>query len=140
MTVDARTENNYTIVFTVSWGLVTQEMLRSWDLCLEGVEYGACGVALLLVHKLTDYIVVERAVRGTGIDYWLGPRELLADPLPLQHAARLEASGILRGDTARITARLKEKLDQTAPTDATLLPAYAAVVEFGSPASWLVRK
>ena len=57
-----------------------------------------------------------------------------------QRSARFEASGILTGSEATIRARVKQKLAQTNPTGKSGLPAYVAVVEFGSPEARFLAK
>jgi hypothetical protein len=104
----------------------------------EATEYGACGIALLVALRLTGMTFVERSAKGTGIDYWLG-NERSPEGI-FQSAARLEVSGILNGDDAKITARVNAKLHQTQPSDPSGLPAYVAVVEFRRPEARFVRK
>jgi hypothetical protein len=123
--------------FAIHWPQpVSQQLFDTWDDEQECTEYGACGVAILLILDLTAYTVIRRARKGQGVDYWLGHKDAVQ---PFQEAARLEVSGILSGDDAAIQARTRAKLRQTAPTDGPL-PAYVVVVEFGSPASRMVRK
>lgn len=110
--------------------------LALWDQD-EATEYGACGVAALLLLALTDYTIVRKARRGEGVDYWLAYRD--ADP-PFQEAARVEVSGIFDGDEHSIKARVTQKLRQTSRSDLTGVPAYVAVVEFGRPLSHLERR
>lgn len=43
-----------------------------------------------------------------SFDYWLGQKE---DDIPFEDKARLEVSGILKGTTAQINRRLKEKME-----------------------------
>ena len=81
------------------------------------------------------YEVVERAVKGTGIDYWLGDE---TEGPPFQHKARLEVSGILsakgteRDVEREVAGRVKEKEQQT-QSSGVVLPVYVIVVEFGRP-------
>jgi hypothetical protein len=88
--------------------------------------------------KLTGIPLVERSAKGTGVDYWLSAG--VEEHGLFQHAARLEVSGILDGEESAISARLRKKLVQTEPSDNTGLPAYVAIVEFGSPETRLVKK
>jgi hypothetical protein len=93
-------------------------------------EYGAYGVALVMVKHLTGKVVVERSRKGTGFDYWLGER----DDEMFQQTTRLEVSGILVGDHSKIDSRVATKVLQTARSDGQL-PAYVVIVEFGGPVS-----
>jgi hypothetical protein len=57
-----------------------------------------------------------------------------------QRKARLEVSGILRGDTRRINSRVREKMEQTKQSDQLSIPAYIAVIEFSTPRSKVVQR
>lgn len=100
----------------------------------EATEMGACGVALLALRNLANRIVLQRARKGMGFDYWVGP----AEGSLLQQAEHLEVSGIRRGSESAIKARLLEKTRQT-QRFRTTTPAWVAVVEFSSPVLRLVK-
>lgn len=89
--------------------------------------------------KLTDLTIIERSRKGTGFDYWLGNQDSTAI-LPFQHMARLEVSGIRKGNQSQINARVKQKTEQTGASDAEGLPAYIIVVEFSRPISIVSAK
>ncbi len=114
---------------------VTEQLVRAFGDPEEATEYGACGVAILSILELTDYTVIRRSFKSTGVDYWLCKQE----DLLFQDAARLEVSGILIGDNNTVRARLRKKEKQTTPTDGSL-PVYIVVVEFGTPLSHMVKK
>lgn len=102
-------------------------------------EYGAYGIAALLMPYLTGLTVIERSIKGTsfGFDFWLGS---IDDPNSLfQRKARLEVSGIRRGSESIIKSRVNMKLEQISPSD-TLCPGYVCVVEFGTPRTHVVEK
>ena len=103
----------------------------TWSDLQEATEYGAYGVAILIVLRLTDTRQVERSAKGTGVDYWMGDAKERSGIF--QRAARLEVSGILRGDETKVAARLAKKLAQTKQSDEAGLPAYVAIVDFGRP-------
>ncbi len=117
--------------FSLEWdGDVTDQMLRSYKDELETTEQGAVCISVLMAKQLTDYTVIERSWRGTGIDYWLGYED---DPL-LQRAARLEISGIkAESATNTVTTRYEQKKKQASQSANTLLPAYISIVEFSNP-------
>ncbi|UBF26677.1 hypothetical protein K9N68_01325 [Kovacikia minuta CCNUW1] len=117
---------------------ITDQMLRCWNDQEYTTEQAAYGVAFMLVRRLTEYTVIERSRRGTGFDYWLGHSNQ-PGALPFQNKVRLEVSGIRKGEDSRIKARVKQKLDQTNPSDGAL-PAYIVVVEFSKPRSVMVQK
>ena len=106
---------------------VTEQMRGSYDPD-EATEFGACGVAILVIRDQTGH-TVQRAFRGNGFDYWIGTVEA---ERPFQQMARLEVSGIRRGGPRLVRARLRQKLAQVRSSDVTL-PAYAIVVEFSRP-------
>ena len=102
-------------------------------------EYGAYGIAALIMPHLTNLTIIERSVKGKGLgfDFWLGSIE---DTAPLfQRKARLEVSGIRTGSEPLIQSRVNMKLKQISPSD-TVAPGYIAVVEFGTPKAQVVEK
>ena len=123
--------------FKVHWeNDIPDQARNAWDDKQELTEYGACGVAVLLILRLTDFTVIRRARKGTGVDYWLAHKN--TDKL-FQDAARLEVSGIMNGDANAIKARVNRKRKQTQLSDG-VLPAFIVVVEFSKPESHLVQK
>lgn len=134
LTVRGDVNNRY----SVRWHPVDDQAHRAWGDAEGATEYGAAGIAALLVEKALPYTVIRRARIGNGFDYWLGDKN---KNLPVQRdAARLEVSGIRRGDGNRIRARVREKLKQMGRSDDMLLPAYAIVVEFGNPLAEVRKK
>jgi hypothetical protein len=124
--------------FTVHWDIdISDQIIRSWKDEQELAEYGACGIAILLILKLTGYTVIERSKKGTGVDYWLGYKDAA---LPFQNAARLEVTGILNGNNSSVKARLSKKTEQVKQSDSSGLPAFIAIVEFSAPQSHVVQK
>lgn len=116
-----------------------QQARRSWDPD-EATEQGACGVAALLIDGLTEYTIVERAMRwigtpgrSTGFDYWLDRKGASRDDSRLLGEARLEVSGIRIGSRKDVAERVRRKTRQTTQSDWLQIPAYVAVVEFGTP-------
>jgi len=134
---DCRVDGAYHGVHRLEWLKTSAQVRRTWADPDEAVEYGACGMAALLVADHTDLVVVERSRKGKGFDYWLGPRN--EDPELFQKVARLEVSGIGSGSDSEIGARVKQKMTQTTVSDGTL-PAYIVVFEFGAPQARMVTK
>jgi hypothetical protein len=126
------------VIFNLVWS--SKPVVNGWKATAKLTENAATAIAFFLVIELTEYSVIEESRIGTGIDYWLGYNEAheLYDEDNFLNA-RLEISGI-RNNAASIAGRIKEKLNQTFPSDSTLLPAYVVVTEFGSPAAVLVKK
>lgn len=125
-------------VLKVNWeSEATEQIKRAWNDEQDLTEFGACGIAILLILKLTNFTVIQRARKGSGIDYWLGYKD---SDIPFQNSARLEVSGILTGDEKTIASRANQKLKQTEPSDNLSLPAFVAIVEFSKPQTYLVKK
>ncbi len=127
--------------FSLDWNATTRQIQRCWADPDEATELGACGIAALLIHALTDLTIVQRSRRGKGFDYWLGRRD--DDPdLLFQGRTRLEVSGVRRGADAIVNAREREKQRQVAryaTAGLTGIPAIIVVVEFGMPRSKVTR-
>jgi len=102
---------------------------------VKATEFGACAIALLLIHELTPFVAVEQAMRGTTVDYYLA-ESATDDTLVFNRSARLEVSGILaaaKGNT--VAARLDSKRHRHKPESD--LPTLVAIVEFGLPQATL---
>jgi hypothetical protein len=122
-----------TITTRLVWTEVGPELDSTWADLKEATEYGAYAVGIVVCLRITSSTRVERcAQEGTGIDLWV------TDSVPddkgiFQRCSRLEVSGILHDDQNRIKSRQRQKTTQTKRSDDTGLPAYVAIVEFGSP-------
>lgn len=122
-------EGEFSTRFQLNWQPATEQARRCWNDEEYTTEQAAYGIAFLLILQLTDLTVIERSRKGTGFDYWLGNQNSTAT-LPFQRMARLEVSGIRKGNRGQINARVKQKTEQTRASDAEGLPAYIIVVEF----------
>lgn len=152
---------DFDATYQLTWTPVTQQARRTWYDDEEATEDGTAGISTLLVNREIGQVVVLRARkstpgRPTGFDYWLGDdrkddmteaersaTESLAGILGddgLVARTRVEVSGIRNGNDARIGARIRLKLNQMRRSDASGLPAYAIVVEFGSPIAEIRKK
>ena len=129
--VEIRARGHIVGSYSAKWPLITDQTRRSWNDEQEATEDGASGVAILLVELETPYSVIRRSRKGTGIDYWLG----YASDSTFQRKARMEVSGIRKGNPREVMARVRQKLNQTRASDPIYrdLPAYVIVVEFGTP-------
>lgn len=113
----------------IEWQLQLTDAMRSfWNDQEEATEIGANGIAILFMRVLAELTVLERARKGGGFDWWLGKDDNL-----FQEKARLEVSGILKGDRRKVGSRLAAKKKQTKQSDATGFAAYVVIVEFGTP-------
>jgi hypothetical protein len=122
----------------LKWCDVTERDAGTWADLQEATEYGAYGIAIIVALPLTETPRVERSAKGTGVDYWVGDGK---DQRGIfQRTARLEVSGILKGDKTKIAARLREKLVQTKRSDKAGLPAYVVIVDFGGTEARFVKR
>ncbi len=133
--VEIIVSGDFTARFKLRWQAVTQQMLLCWNDQEVTTEQAAYGIAFLIIGQLTDLTVIERSSKGTGFDYWLGTIDIGGESL-FQNKVRLEVSGISKGNHSRVKARVKQKKDQTQPSDGEF-PAYIIVVEFSTPLSFL---
>ncbi len=133
-------------------GSYDQKMELNWDFivddninrCYEdqetATEWGATGISFLLILRLTQFTAIERSRKGTGFDFWLGHREDV-DQYIFSNKARLEISGIRKGNVNDVNKRAKIKIKQTDRSDETTqLPAYISIVEFSQPYSRISEK
>jgi hypothetical protein len=137
--VELKIDGTFTAKYKVYWQEVTDQMRRCWNDPEVTTEHAAYGVSFLLIRNLTEYTVIHRSRKGTGFDFWLG-KEKGEEDLRLETKARLEVSGIRKGDDNLIKARMVQKLDQIKLSDSLGLPAYVVVVEFSKPLSQVVKK
>lgn len=137
--VDMAMKGIHTHTFQVFWPEVTEQARRSWNDMDEATEFGACGVAISLILRCTSYTVIERSRKGSGFDYWLGHQED-KHLLTFEKKARLEVSGIQNGTNSQVKTRVQNKINQTKRSGSSGLPAYIAVIEFGSPCAEVVQE
>jgi hypothetical protein len=120
----------------------TPESKRGWREPKDLAHYGALAIAFHIATSLTEYQVVDQARSdGGGFDYYLCFKE--GDPRynPDNFMnARLEISGINNGDFKALTKRVREKLEQTNPSDSWNIPAYVIVTEFSKPIVYIKKK
>jgi hypothetical protein len=114
-------------------------MKRAYNDDDEATEWGAVGIAILVVRASTGFTAIERAKKGPGFDYWLGPRSAKGE-LPFQNKARLEVSGLRKGTDSEIEARVAAKVEQTKKSDSMRVKAFIVVVEFGMPQVQVVER
>lgn len=126
-------QGQFEVQYDMGWEHPTEQTRRTYADPQEATEEGATAVAIAVVVDSTEYVVVERAMKSGGFDYWLGYE-------PAVLAARLEISGIRDGTASSIKARMKQKLEQMSPSDDSGFPGYAVVVEFGRPEARVEKK
>lgn len=120
------------INYSIKWNdQFTDQIDRSWKDQTYATEHGAVCLAILVAMKLTNYTIIERSVKNTGFDYWLGNKD--DNGILFQNKARLEISGIFKGDKKTFNSRVKVKLTQTDKSDHLNIPAYISIIEFSKP-------
>ncbi len=120
----------------VTWTATDDQTRRCYADLQFATEFGAYGIAVLLVESLTNLTVFERSRKGTGFDFWLAPKGS-SNPL-FQDKSKLEVSGLLDGDETDIRSRLREKVTQLI-RGGVPLPGYGVVVHFGAPESRVAK-
>jgi hypothetical protein len=122
--------------FQLFWDDLDSRVDTTYGDLEEVTEYGAMGIAVLLSIKLTKYSTVERAMKGKGFDYWIGDK----DDKMFQGKARLEISGIFKGNDSQFKSRIKQKFRQTNISDSTGFDCFVSVVEFSKPIASFLSK
>lgn len=116
--------------------------VNSWRDELQIANFGAVGIALLLMKSLLEIISFEEGVIGTGIDFWVSTKDYLKAQIPfMEREARLEISGILEEKPSNtVNMRIGKKRKQMHPTDHLELTGWIIVVEFKTPKSKIEKK
>jgi hypothetical protein len=132
---------NQTLNYLVIWASeLTIQMSRSMNDNERATDYGAMGLAILLVLQLTEYQHFTVSQKGTGIDFFLFKEEPF-DADILHANARLEVSGMRKASkTNTIAIRLKQKSEQVKSSDEMGIDAYISITEFNKPTSILVTR
>jgi hypothetical protein len=116
--------------FTIEWKDIFNEQIdRAWKDQFYTTEHGAICLVIIYTIENSEYTIIERSARKNGFDYWLGEK----DDILFQQKARLEISGIFKGDESALNKRYKTKLTQTDSSDNLKIPAIIGVVEFSKP-------
>lgn len=116
---------------------VDEAMRRTHRNLKDATELGALVVIASVVHDLTEELILDQAVEGTRIDYWLGQRG--EGPL-YQKLTRIEISGILReapNNTIEHRVRNKRERLRKNPDERT---ATIAIVAFSQPKAVMERE
>jgi hypothetical protein len=130
-------EGTIQATFNLTWEPVSQQVKDMHDDWVYAAEQGAYCIALLMIHRLTDYKIIRQAKRQTGFDYWLGDKK---EAYPYTEKARLEVSGLLKGKLKQINWRVKSKFQQSEQSNELRLPIYVMITEFSKPISKMLEK
>ncbi len=131
-------EGDFEREFTLSWsGNVKKE---GWQEKRVSAENGSIAIAFFLILEMTDYEVIQQSIIGTGFDYWLGFKRNHPNYDPDNFLnARLEVSGINRGNESLIQQRVRQKLRQVKLSKGFSISAFIIVTEFGTPKSIMIQ-
>ncbi len=116
-------------LLAVSFGEVSEQLLKSHKDKEYAVEDGAYCLAMLIIEYFTDFTIAEQATKRIGVDYFLNKKGD-ASPTP---SGKLEVSGILKGTKQQINQRIRQKVKQVQKGGFPELTAFIIVVEFSTP-------
>lgn len=121
---------------------IDKSIIKSWKDEFQIANFGAVGIALLLMTELLYFKNFEEGTIGTGIDFWISKKEFQKDQIAFyKREARLEISGILKEKTGNtINMRIGKKKKQITVSDNLGLPGWIIVVEFSTPKSKIIKK
>lgn len=108
---------------------VTKQMERSYRDQGIATEHAAECLGILVAKELTGFEVIERSVKKTGFDYWLGEKKRSV----FQNMAKLECAGRFDVTGAPLRAVYKDKIEQMRQSKHLPIPGYAAVTGFADP-------
>jgi len=118
----------------VVWPPPTAQVRNTFADLVFAVERGATAVAANIAEVELGLVVVARARRPSGFDYWLGDSRSRL----FQNAMRLEVSGILRGGHGEIERRVNKKVHRLLGYSSEVA-GLVGVVEFGQPQVHMIR-
>jgi hypothetical protein len=131
-------QGDITAKIELNWEDYFDEQIdKAWQDQEYSTEHGAICISAMLVKMCTEYTIIERSIKSTGFDYWLGKKS----DIPFKNSARLEISGIFKeSEQNNLDKRLKRKKKQVTQSDSMPLPAYISIVEFSNPKAVFVKK
>ncbi len=126
--------------FEVIWsGKVDTIIDGTWKDQKEATEFGATGIALLLMDKLSEYHTFERS-KGDSFDFYLKKNSLnILSTNEAKNIALFEISGIWnekKGNTLNMRINIKKKQLQHIPIDSDF---YVVVTEFSFPKAKIIK-
>ena len=118
--------------------VVTDQHRRAFADIQETTEYSATAIAFLLIRELTEFTTIERAKKGTNIDYFLSSKSD-TDKLIFNHTSRLEISGILKeSENNSVDKRISTKINRLKQFDDDQ-STYIIVVEHSRPWAKMIK-
>jgi len=116
--------------------------IRSWRDEIQIANFGAVGIAILLMAELLKFKNFEESTIGTGIDFWISKKKFQKGEIAFyKREARLEVSGLLKEGTGNtINMRVGRKRKQMKASDHLDLQGWIVIVEFSTPKSKIIKK
>ncbi len=123
------------------WTEPDTRLVRAYRNAVQATENGACALALGAAELRVGLVTIGQALAESGGDYYLVPAgaEATDDPdlnLDRDDVVLFEVSGIDLDDEAKMTRRLREKIEQVR-AQGWSKPAMAGVVGFLNGRIWL---
>lgn len=119
--VSMRVSGTHSLSLPVEWDPTTDQQRRNWVDKQDATEFGACGCAILVARRLTGLQVTQQSYKTTGFDWWIGDD---SDGAGLfQDKARLEVSGIRKGNESDVKKRVTQK-KRSRPSNPTRLQRF----------------
>ena len=139
--IEMKVTGDFEETFEVIWSDKVNIVIDgTWQDLKEATEFGATGIALLLIDKLTEYHAFERS-KGEAFDYYLKKNFVNYQQNKKEgDIALLEISGIWeekKGNTINRRINLKKKQVQNIPID---MDIYILVTEFSFPKVKIIKK
>ena len=138
--VELIVKGDFQEAFEVVWSDKVDTIIEgTWNDLKEVTEFGATGLALLLISKLTEFQIFERS-KGDSFDFYLKKSQLNNLQAGIEeNLALLEISGIFKekkGNTVNMRVNIKKKQLQNIPFDFEL---YIVVTEFSVPKAKIIK-
>jgi hypothetical protein len=119
-------------IFSLIWpqDCITEQIERSWLDQNKATEQAAECLAFLIIPKITNMDLFRAfGFPNGGFDFWLGHETSTG----FERKARLEVSGIFKGNDRIINQRFQKKSRQTDKSDNLRMDAYIFISEFSRP-------
>lgn len=116
----------------------TDRIARAFGSTSRAAELAGEGIAILTILAMTDYTIIERSIKGTGVDFWLGNIGSSTEEI-VQRAARMEVKGRTQIESdGKIRSAVRKGMKQTVRSAATKLPVCVILTEFSRPVVYMV--
>ena len=125
--VEFSVANPKVVDHVVEFAIPEKRTLNAWANDIDATEFGAYGLCLAALEVAESLVAVRRAETLTGADWYVAP--VGTETQDLEDCFRLEVSGVDLGGSAIVSARLRQKVEQTRRGNSNI-PAIATVVGF----------